>query len=158
MPLVVCFVRRVQPLSRPLNSNGYKSKIGTQNGTLVNGHMDWTLWSHGAKVWTHTQISSLIHLAAHKLMIRFGLVTAFSCSFRSGITCGHCPVGQYWMSDQCETCGAVMYAWIGAVLVICTAIFSSYYLLTSIYTAKASALGCTTASCLNRSSAWQHAW
>ncbi|CAJ1371271.1 unnamed protein product [Effrenium voratum] len=65
---------------------------------------------------------------------------------RQGITCGHCPVGQYWLDRDCADCGAAMYAWIFAVIAFCAGIFSSYYLLTSSYTAKASTMACTTAS------------
>ncbi|CAJ1447546.1 unnamed protein product [Effrenium voratum] len=65
---------------------------------------------------------------------------------RQGVTCGDCPADHYWASNECTRCGAVMWAWILALLMLIGGIFSSYYLLTSSYTAKASVMACTTAS------------
>ncbi|CAJ1374394.1 unnamed protein product [Effrenium voratum] len=65
---------------------------------------------------------------------------------RQGLTCGDCPADHYWASNECTRCGAVMWAWILALVTVVVGIFRSYYLLTSSYTAKASVMGCTTAS------------
>ena len=41
----------------PAKSVGCRSKMGTQNGTLVNGNMDENLWVPGGSILTHTQFA-----------------------------------------------------------------------------------------------------
>ena len=66
---------------------------------------------------------------------------------REGLTCGECPENFFFSSDQCTECGvAVPALWLLGVAILALGIFSSYYLLTSSYTAKASVLTCTTCS------------
>ena len=64
-----------------------------------------------------------------------------------GLPCGECPEGFYFSSGVCTDCGvAVPAGWVLALALILLAIFTSYYLMTSPYTGKATVLTCTTAS------------
>ncbi|CAE7031767.1 unnamed protein product, partial [Symbiodinium sp. CCMP2456] len=66
---------------------------------------------------------------------------------RVGRTCSECPDNFYSSGNQCVECGvALPVLWLLGVGIVVCSIFSSYYLLTSSYTAKASVLTCTTCS------------
>ncbi|CAE7297920.1 unnamed protein product [Symbiodinium sp. CCMP2592] len=66
---------------------------------------------------------------------------------RVGRTCSECPENHYSAGNQCVECGVALPAlWILGIGILLCGIFSSYYLLASDYTAKASMLTCATCS------------